>query len=75
MAQRVDFTEVNNPILRFLLDDGTELLVKLVLTQVIRTDDRLPDGQFRHEFKMQHAIDQVAPAGEIDINKLTGAGK
>lgn len=68
--QQVDFTEVSNPILKFLLDDGTELNIKCVLMRVVRTDDKLPDGQYRHEFQLQHVIDQIAPEGEIDIKKL-----
>ncbi len=75
MKRAVDFTEVQNPMLRFLLDDGTEINVKLALMRVVRTDERLPDGQFRHEFMFQHMIDQIAPGGEIDIKSLTGGAK
>ena len=70
--QRVDFTEINNPLIRFLLDDGTEIMIKVVLMGVVRTDELLPDGQFKHELKMQQLIEQLAPAGEIDIKKLAG---
>lgn len=70
--QQVDFTEVQNPMLKFLLDDGTEINIKLALMRVVRTDDKLPDGQFRHEFNIQHVIDQVAPGGEIDMDQLIG---
>lgn len=66
----VDYTEVHNPMLKFLLEDGTELNVKVALMRVIRTDQKLPDGQFAHEFQFQHMIDQVAPGGEIDIKSL-----
>ncbi len=75
MRQAVDFTEVQNPMLKFLLDDGTEINVKLALMRVVRTDDKLPDGQFRHEFMFQHMIDQVAPGGEIDVKALAGGAK
>lgn len=68
--QQVDFSEVNNPILKFLLDDGTELNVKCVLMRVIRTDEKLPDGQYRHEFQLQHVVDQIAPEGPIDVKTL-----
>ncbi len=70
--QQVDFTEVHNPMLRFLLDDGTELNVKVVLMRVVRCDELLPDGQHRHEFQLQTLVDQIAPAGEIDVRKLAG---
>lgn len=74
--QQVDFTEVSNPILKFLLDDGTELNVKCVLMRVVRTDVKLPDGQFRHEFQLQHVVDQIAPGGPIDMKQLVkGGGK
>lgn len=73
--QQVDFTEVHNPMLRFLLDDGTEIRVKLALMRVVRTDERLPDGQFRHEFNIQHMVDQIAPEGEIDVKSLGKAHK
>lgn len=71
----VDFTAVNNPLLRFLLEDGTEINVQMVMMRIVRTDEKLPDGQFRHEFSMQQCIDQVAPAGEIDVKKLAGGQK
>lgn len=71
--QQVDFTEINNPMLRFLLDDGTEINVKLVIMRVVRTDEKLPDGQMKHEFQMQHLVDQVAPGGKIDIKNLAGS--
>ena len=70
----VDFTTVTNPMLKFLLEDGTELNIQVVLMRVVRTDQLLPDGQFRHEFQMQTCVDQVAPAGEIDVRKLAGNG-
>ena len=68
--QQVDFSELSNPLLRFLLDDGTEIAVKVVLMRVVRTDEKLPDGQYRHEFNIQHVIDQIAPEGPIDMKKL-----
>lgn len=68
--QQVDFTEVSNSMLKFLLDDGTELNIKCVLMRVVRTDDKLPDGQYRHEFQLQHVVDQIAPEGPIDVKKL-----
>lgn len=68
----VDFTVVNNPILKFLCDDGTEIDIQMVMMRVVRTDEKLPDGQFRHELQMQQCINQVAPAGEIDVRKLAG---
>lgn len=70
VRRQVDFTTVNNPMLKFLLDDGTELNVQLVLMRVTRTDEKLPDGQFKHEFQTQICVDQVAPAGVIDIKNL-----
>ena len=70
--QRVDFTEVSNPMLRFLLDDGTEICIRVVLMGVVRTDETLPDGQPKYELKLQQLIDQSAPAGEIDVRKLAG---
>lgn len=73
--RRVDFTELNNPLLRFLLEDGTEIRIKLSMMNIVRTDDKLPDGQFRHEFQVQQAIEQLAPEGEIDIKKLAGGDK
>lgn len=73
--QNVDFTVINNPILKFLLDDGTELNVQFVLMRVVRCDEKLPDGQWKHEFQSQLCVDQVAPAGEIDVRKLTGGKK
>lgn len=57
-------------MLKFLLDDGTELNVKCVLMRVIRTDEKLPDGQYRHEFQLQHLVDQIAPEGEINMATL-----
>lgn len=75
MAQRVDFTEVNNPLLKWLLDDGTEICIKVNLMAVTRTDERLPDGQFRHELKMQTSLEQLAPEGVIDIKKLGEFGR
>jgi len=71
--QRVDFTELNNPMLKWLLDDGTEIWLKVNLMGVMRTDERLPDGQFKHELRFNQAVEQVAPAGEIDVRKLAGA--
>lgn len=74
MARRsVDFTAVQNAPSKFLLDDGTELTIQLVLMRVIRTDEQLPDGQFKHELQMQTVLDQAAPAGEIDVRKIAGA--
>ena len=77
MAKRtnVDFGVVNNPMLKFLLEDGTEIDVQMVMMRIVRTDEKLPDGQFRHEFQMQQCINQVAPAGEIDVKKLAGGTK
>ena len=76
MARRtVDFTTVSNPMLKFLLEDGTELNIQVVLMRVTRTDEVLPDCQFRHEFQTQVCVDQVAPAGEIDVKKLGEFGK
>lgn len=72
MAANVSFSEIANPPSRFLLDDGTEIFIKPVLTRVARTDDKLPDGQSRHEFNIQLVIDQIAPAGEIDVKQLIG---
>jgi len=62
-------------LIRFLLDDGTEIVVKLVLTQVIRTDEKLPDGQCKHEFRMQHIVDQIAPGGDIKHQGLGETGR
>lgn len=73
--QQVDFTAVHNPMLKFLTDDGTEINVQVVMMRVIRTDEKLPDGQFRHEFQMQHVVDQVAPGGNIDIKALAKGDK
>lgn len=73
--QMVDFTAIQNPMLKFLLDDGTELRVQVVLMRVVRTDQKLPDGQFAHEFQFQHVVDQVAPGGDIDIKQLAGGTK
>lgn len=73
--QNVDFTAVSNPMLKFLLDDGTEINVQMVLMRVVRTDTRLPDGQFAHEFQFQQCVDQIAPAGEINIKTLTQRDK
>lgn len=72
MPRQMDFSEVQNPMLKFLLADGTEINVKVVLMRVTRTDNKLPDGQFAHEFQFQHMIDQIAPDGEIDIKSLAG---
>lgn len=74
MAANVSFSEIANPPSRFLLDDGTEIFIKPVLTRVVRTDDKLPDGQFRHEFNIQLVIDQTAPADEINIRQLISKG-
>lgn len=71
----VDFTAVTNPMLKFLLEDGTEINVQMVMMRVVRTDEKLPDGQFKHEFQTQMCVDQVAPAGEIDMRKLAGEKK
>lgn len=68
--QQVDFSVVNNPLLKFLLDDGTEINVQMVMMRVTRTDTKLPDGQFAHEFQLQSVVDQIAPQGPIDVNKL-----
>lgn len=68
--QLVDFTAVQNPMLKFLLDDGTEINVQMALMRVVRTDDKLPDGQFRHELQFQQFIDQIAPGGDIDVKSL-----
>lgn len=74
MASQVSFTEIANPPSRFLLDDGTEIFVKPVVTRIIKTGELLPDGQPRFELKLQLIIDQMAPAGEIDIKQLTNGG-
>lgn len=75
MAKRnVDFSIVNNPMLRFLLDDGTEINVQMVMMRVVRCDEKLPDGQWKHELQMQSVLDQVAPAGEIDVKSLAKGG-
>lgn len=68
--QNVDFTVVNNPLLKFLLDDGTEINVQMVMMRVTRTDTRLSDGQWAHEFQLQSVVDQIAPEGPIDVNSL-----
>lgn len=73
--QIVNFTEVNNPLLKFMLEDGTELMVKVALMRVIRTDEKLPDGQFRHEFNFQHMIDQIEPEKKIDPAQLVKGDK
>jgi hypothetical protein len=74
-SQRVDFSELNAPMLKWLLDDGTEIWLKMSLMRVTRTDERLPDGQFRHELSFSQAIEQVAPAGPIDVKKLGKVGE
>ncbi len=74
-SKNVDFTTINNPMLKWLLDDGTEIHVQMVLMRVVRTDEKLPDGQFRHEFQMQQCINQIAPEGEIDVRELAGGAK
>lgn len=68
--QNVDFSVINNPLLKFLLDDGTEINVQMVMMRMTRTDNRLPDGQFAHEFQLQSVVDQIAPAGPIDVDRL-----
>lgn len=73
--QNVDFTTVSNPMLKFLLEDGTEINLQVVLMRVVRCDEKLPDGQWKHEFQTQLCVDQVAPAGEIDVKKLAGEKK
>lgn len=73
--QNVDFTAIQNPMLKFLLDDGTEIRVQIALMRVVRTDQKLPNGQFAHEFQFQHMVDQIAPGGEIDIKTLAGGAK
>lgn len=71
MARRnVDFSVVSNPMLKFLLEDGTEINIQMVMMRIVRTDEKLPDGQFRHELAMQQVLDQVEPAGGIDVKKL-----
>lgn len=73
--QRVDFVVVQNQMSKFLLDDGTEIRVQLVLTNVIRTDEKLPDGQCKHEFQLQPVIEQLPPEGEVNVRKLAGGTK
>lgn len=68
--QNVDFSIVHNPLLKFLLDDGTEINVQMVMMRVTRTDNKLPDGQYAHEFQLQSVVDQIAPAGPIDMKNL-----
>ena len=77
MARRsVDFTTVQNFPAKFLLDDGTEIVVQLVMMRVYRTDEKLSDGQYKHELQMQTVVDQAAPEGEIDVKNLAkGAGQ
>lgn len=76
MARRsVDFSTVQNTPAKFLLEDGTEILIQLVMLRIHRTDEKLPDGQFKHELQMQTIMDQAAPEGEIDVRKLTGQDK
>lgn len=72
--QNVDFSVINNPLLKFLLDDGTEINVQMVMMRVTRTENKLSDGQFAHEFQLQSVVDQVAPAGPIDMNRLAKDG-
>lgn len=71
----VDFTAVNNPLLKWLLEDGTEIHIQMVMMRIIRTDEKLPDGQYKHEFQMQQCVNQVASAGEIDVKSLAGGAK
>lgn len=71
----VDFSVVQNSMLKFLLDDGTEINVQMVMMRIVRTDTKLPDGQWMHEFQLQSVVDQVAPAGEIDVKSLAGSQK
>lgn len=66
----VDFSTIQNNMLKFLLDDGTEINVQMVMMRIVRTDTRLPDGQWAHEFQLQSVINQIEPADEIDIKKL-----
>ncbi len=68
--QNVDFSVISNPMLKFLMDDGTEINIQMVMMRIVRTDNKLPDGQFTHEFQLQSVVDQIAPAGEIDVKKL-----
>lgn len=68
--QQVDFSVVNNPLLKFLLDDGTEINVQMVMMRVTRCDEKLPDGQWKHEFMLQSVVDQIAPADEINMAAL-----
>jgi len=70
--RRVDFTVTQNQPIKILCDDGTEFVIHSVVGQIIRTDGKLPDGQFRHEIRMQQVIDQLAPEGPIDVKKLAG---
>lgn len=74
-GQHVDFTVINNPLIRVLLDDGTELRVQCCLMDVVRTGDKLPDGQPAHAFQFQTVVHQIAPEGSIDIKKLAGGTK
>lgn len=73
--QRVDFITAQNQMSKFLLDDGTEIRIQIVLTNVTRTDEKLPDGQYKHEFQLQPVIEQLAPEGEVDVRKLAGGAK
>lgn len=68
--QRVDYSVISNQMSKFLLDDGTEIRVQLVLTDVIRTDEKLPDGQNKHEFRFQTVVEQLSPEGGFDMSKL-----
>lgn len=73
--RNVDFSTVQNNMAKFLLEDGTEINVQLVMMRIVRCDEKLPDGQWKHEFQSQLCVDQVAPAGEIDVKSLAGGQK
>ena len=70
--QRVDYSVISNQMSKFLLDDGTEIRVQCCLMDVVRTGDKLPDGQPAHHFQFQTVVHQIAPEGKIDIKKLAG---
>lgn len=60
-GQRVDYVEESNPWSVFVLEDGTRIRCRPVVTSISYTGRNLPDGQPEYNFNLQVLFDQARP--------------
>ena len=66
-GRRVDFKPVEEPWTKYKLPDGTIIRLKLVVTEVVRLREDLPDGEPHYVVKSSNilAVDTPDTPGEV----------